>query len=66
MERSYPTLIDTVGDIGGVIELITMPLALIYGIYLSKKIHNELVHKGILITGKYNLHEDNFKHLHQF
>ena len=57
MDRSYPTFLDTASDIGGIIELITLPLAIFYSLYVSKQIRNDLVHRGVMITGKYNINE---------
>lgn len=63
INRSYPTMLDTLSDIGGIMELIFIPCAFMYGFYLNKAQENDLIHKAIMLSGKFGLAEEEMEFL---
>jgi hypothetical protein len=63
INRGYPTMVDTLSDIGGIMELIFIPCAIMYGFYLNKAQENDLIHKAIMLSGKFGLAEEEMEFL---
>ena len=63
ISRGYPTMVDTLSDIGGIMELIFIPCIIMYGFYLNKAQENDLIHKAIMLSGKFGLAEEEMEFL---
>jgi hypothetical protein len=58
VDRVYPTLMDVLGTIGGVIEIMIFLLPMIYAGYFKKLFRHDICHKGLMMTGKYGVKEE--------
>lgn len=62
-ERVYPNLIDTLSDFGGLIDCILLFVYFVYWPYANRRMHNNMIHKSLMITGKFNLDDDEAEYL---
>ena len=53
--RTYPTLIDTLGDIGGVTDIAQMFIAMLIGWRVEKNMEDDIIKTALLISGKYGI-----------
>ena len=61
--RSYPTIVDTLSGIGGVVDIALILLACVYAGYNGYWFDRDLVSKGVMIYGKYGLEKAERKDL---
>ena len=63
VERDYMSFIDALSYFGGLKDFIIMIVALQYTNYLENKFEKDLIHKGIMITGKLGQNQSSVKYL---
>lgn len=66
ISRSYIKLIDMLAEIGGIIEIVTVTLALTYGWYNSLKFEQELLNKAVLYQPENHNKDDYNRHYFTF
>ncbi len=46
---------DAIGNVGWVIEVLVLIFSMCYLKYYNKRFRNDMVHKGLMITGKFGV-----------
>lgn len=54
ISRSYTSFIDTIGNIGGNLDIFAMFFGFFYMFYYEKEFERDVIHKSCLISGKYS------------
>lgn len=62
-QRVYPNFIDTLSDFGGLIDCILLFIYCVYWPYAKRRMHNNMIHKSLMITGKFNLDDEEAEYL---
>ena len=55
VERNYMTFIDMLANIGGMIDMLVIPLILLYWVYSGTYQEKNIIHGGLMMSGKYDI-----------
>lgn len=66
INRTYPSQLDALGNIGGLFDIVFWPLAFIYSFYIETRWEYDLQHKGAMVTGKYGVTSAEARHQEAF